>query len=170
LHIPPGAERVEDRLKLNGSFDLDQARFSSAKIQDRIEELSLRGQGRPNDLKTADPAAIRSRMQGDFQMAGGVISLENLEYTVPGAVIQLKGAYGVEGGTLDFAGTAKMQATISQMVGGWKGLLLSPADRFFRKNGAGTEVEIHIAGTRDNPEFGVEFGRTRPAAQTNEKR
>jgi hypothetical protein len=42
------------------------------------------------------------------------------------------------------------------MVGGWKGLLLKPADRFFKKNGAGTEVPIHIAGTYKNPEFGVD--------------
>jgi len=33
-----------------------------------------------------------------------------------------------------------MEATVSKMVGGWKGLLLKPADRFFKKNGAGTEV------------------------------
>ena len=66
-------------------------------------------------------------MKGNFQMAGGVITLPALKYTVPGAVIDLKGTYGVDGGTLDFAGTAKMQATVSQMVGGWKGLLLKPA-------------------------------------------
>jgi hypothetical protein len=49
-----------------------------------------------------------------------------------------------------------MQATVSKMVGGWKGLLLKPADRFFKKDGAGTEVPIHIAGTYKNPEFGVD--------------
>ena len=58
-----------------------------------------------------------------------------------------------------FAGTAKMQATVSAMVGGWKGLLLKPVDRYFEKDGAGTEVPIHINGTRENPQFGVEFNR-----------
>jgi len=28
-------------------------------------------------------------------------------------------------------------------------------DPFFEKNGAGTELPIHISGTRDNPVFGV---------------
>jgi hypothetical protein len=32
--------------------------------------------------------------------------------------------------------------------------LLKPADRFFKKNGAGTEIPIHIKGTRENPKFG----------------
>jgi hypothetical protein len=159
LHIPPGAPPVHERMQLSGSFVLDQAEFSNKKFQDELAELSERGQGRPKEAKTADAAQVRSRMEGDFQMADGVITLPGLTYTVPGATILLKGAYGVEGGTLDFAGTAKMEATVSEMVGGWKGMLLKPLDRHFQKDGAGTEVQIHIKGTREQPEFGVDFGR-----------
>ena len=36
----------------------------------------------------------------------------------------------MDGGTLDFTGKAMMEATVSQMVGGWAGALLKPADRF----------------------------------------
>ena len=158
LHIPPGTEPVHERMELNGSFKLDEARFTSAKMQHRIEELSLRGQGRPKDVKTTDPASVDSTMQGDFQMADGVITLPGLKYTVPGATIQVKGTYGVEGGALDFAGTAQLQATVSEMVGGWVGKLLKPADRYFKKDGAGTEVPIHIGGTREEPKFEVDFG------------
>jgi hypothetical protein len=98
-------------------------------------------------------------MQSDFTMVGGVIALPDLIYTVPGAEIDLKGTYSVKGGVLDFAGVAKTQATVSQLVGGWKGLLLTPADRFFKKDGAGTEVPIHIDGTREDPKFGVDLKR-----------
>jgi len=71
----------------------------------------------------------------------------------------VKGTYGVEDGALDFAGTAQLLATVSELVGGWKGLLLKPADRFFKKNGAGTEVPIRVSGTRQDPKFGVDLGR-----------
>jgi hypothetical protein len=80
---------------------------------------------------------------------------------VPGANIELKGTYGMDGGALDFAGVAKLDATVSKMVGGVFGVLLKPADRFFKKDGAGTEVPIHISGTRQDPKFGVDFGRKR---------
>jgi hypothetical protein len=161
LHIPPGPVPVHERLKLNGWFVLDKARFASEKIQGRITELSLRGQGRPGDVKATDPASILSQMRGSFQLAGGVVTLPALDYTVPGAKIQLKGTYGLVGGALDFAGTAKMEASVSKIVGGWKGLLLSPADRYFKKDGAGTEVPIHINGTREAPKFGIDFARMR---------
>jgi hypothetical protein len=104
-------------------------------------------------------------------MAGGVISLPNLVYTVPGPTIDLKGTYGLDGGTLDFTGKAKMQATVSEMVGGWVGALLKPADRFFKKDGAGTEVPIRIQGTREQPKFGNDFGQRKNsgAAQPEEQ-
>jgi len=161
LHIPPGPVPVHKRLEIKGAFNLDRVRFTSDQIQGRITELSLRGQGRPKDVKQADAGLTRSTMLGSFQMAGGVIRLPALTYTVPGATIQLKGAYGVEGGTLDFEGNARLQASLSKVVGGWAGFLLKPADRIFKKDGAGTEIPIHISGTRSDPKFGVDFGRIR---------
>lgn len=162
LHIPPGPLPVHERMTLAGKFALDNARFTSAKIQGRIAELSLRGQGRPGDVKTIDPASILSHMQSSFQLASGVITLSALDYTVPGAQIQLKGTYGLEGGALNFEGSAKLDATVSKMVGGWKGLLLTPVDRHFKREGAGTEVPIHIEGTREQPKFGIGLNRMKP--------
>jgi hypothetical protein len=158
LEIPPGKEPVHHRIKLKGNFTLDDAQFTDAKIQQRIGDLSLRGQGQPKEAKNQDAKDdVRSTMQSDFQMGDAVITLPDLKYSVPGADIYMKGTYGVDGGTLNFTGTARMQATVSQMVGGWKGFLLKPADRFFKKDGAGTEVPIHIDGTREHPDFGVDI-------------
>jgi len=161
LEIPPGSAPVDERLKLNGSFTLEDAQFTSTKIQNEVSELSLRGQGRPDELRHGQGTDVRSTMQSDFTMADATITLPNLKYTVPGAEIDLAGTYGVEGGLLNFTGTAKTQATVSEMVGGWKGALLKPVDRYFKKDGAGTEVPIHVSGTRDNPAFGVDLGRTK---------
>ncbi|MGB7266221.1 MAG: AsmA-like C-terminal region-containing protein [Terracidiphilus sp.] len=158
LEIPPGTDPVVERLKLNGSFALDNAEFTSEKIQDSIGQLSLRGQGDAKEAKHGGNADVLSAMQGDFTMASETVTLSDLKYTVPGAEIDLKGTYGVDGGVLNFAGTARTEAKVSQLVGGWKGLLLKPADRLFEKNGAGTQVPIHISGTREDPKFGVDFG------------
>ena len=158
LEIPPGAEPVQEKMKLNGSFLIEDAAFTSANIQNEVGELSMRGQGQPKDAKDAG-AEVRSAIESNLTMAGGVVTLPNLKYTVPGAEIDLKGTYGVDGGTLDFKGTARTEATVSQMVGGWKGILLKPADKLFRKDGAGTEVPIHIDGTEQDPRFGIDLGR-----------
>ncbi|MGH9604444.1 MAG: hypothetical protein ACRD3N_01975 [Terracidiphilus sp.] len=161
LDIPPGPAPVTDKLKLKGSFALSNVLFASPKIQDRIEELSLHGQGKPKAAKSADAPAVLSAIHGDFQMANGTVTLPNLVYTVPGAEIILNGTYGVNGGALNFSGKARMQATVSKMVGGWKGVLLTPVDKFFEHNGAGTVIPIEVKGTRKDPHFGIDFGRAK---------
>src|SRR5262249_40379349 len=44
LDIPPSSEPVHRRIRLNGTFTLNDAQFTDDKIQQRIGELSLRGQ------------------------------------------------------------------------------------------------------------------------------
>jgi hypothetical protein len=159
FNLPAGDEKVIDKLQLDGEFHLSQVRFSSEKMQGRIEDLSLRGQGKPDELKTASPKDVLSEMQGHFKMGDGVLQLPDLEYQVPGAQIDVQGKYGMQGGTLDFTGDAKLKATVSEVVGGWKGFLLKPVDGWLKKNGAGTDVPIKLSGTKKDPKFGVEFGR-----------
>ena len=158
FHLPPGPETVLEKLQLDGQFHLSQAQFDNEKIQGRIKELSLRGQGKPREVKTTDPTSVLSDMDGHFKLGDGMLQLPDLDYHVTGADIVVHGAYGLKEGTLDFKGDARLDATISQIVGGWKGFLLKPADRFLKKNGAGTDVPIRISGTRKDPSFGVEFG------------
>jgi hypothetical protein len=109
-------------------------------------------------MKQADPKTSTWEMQGNFHVANGVIALPDLVYGVQGAQVQLHGTYSLDG-EVSMDGTARMDATVSQMVGGWKGFLLKPADRFFKKDGAGTLVPIRVRGTRDQPDFSVDFGR-----------
>lgn len=159
LEIPPGPAPVDEKLKLKGKFTLGDVQFTSQKIQDKLCDLSLRGQGKAQEAKHDEITSVHSTMQSDFTMAHAVLTFPDLQYTVPGAQIDLSGTYGVRGGVLDFNGTAKTHATISEMVGGWKGDLLKPADRFFRKDGAGAEFPVRIAGTREDPKFGIDLNR-----------
>ena len=68
----------------------------------------------------------------------------------------------------DFAGTARTQATASQMLTGWKSILAMPLDRLLKKDGAGLEVPIKISGTKSRPKLGLDldklFSRAKEAA------
>ena len=66
LEIPPGPVPVEERLKLKGSFTLDDAQFTSAKIQNDVGQLSLRGQGLPKEAQQGEGADVRSAMRQRF--------------------------------------------------------------------------------------------------------
>lgn len=157
LEIPPGDVPVHQRMKLNGTFQLDNALFTSEKIQGWIGQLSARGQGRPDEARLPDASQTRSAMQSDFSLTNAVMALPDLQYRVLGAEIALKGSYGLDGGALNFDGAVKTQAPLSAMLGGWKGSMLRPFDRFFRKQGSpGTAIPLHVRGTEKQPQFSVE--------------
>jgi len=166
LDLPPGPQDVAHKLRLQGNFAIVNGRFSNEKIQNKVDELSLRSQGEielaQQKEREAKLAIVRSQMRGDFNLADASLNLSNLHYDIPGAHIKLDGIYSLDGARFNFTGTADMQATISRMVGGWKGLLLMPFDRVFAKNGAGTEVPFKVDGTKSDPHFGLDLGRRNP--------
>jgi hypothetical protein len=163
LDLPPGPQDVAHKLRLQGNFAIVNGRFSSEKIQSKIDQLSLRSQGQvelaTQEARDGKFQVVRSQMHGDFKLADAGLNLSNLHYDIPGAAIKLAGIYSLDGAKFNFAGTADMQATVSRMVGGWRGVLLMPFDRIFQKNGAGTEVPFKIDGTRSDPHFGLDFDR-----------
>ena len=89
-------------------------------------------------------------------MGGGMITFRNLTFEVPGANVQLNGTYALTDEKLDFYGTLRLKAKLSQMTTGVKSFLLKAVDPFFRK-GDVTELPIKITGTREHPSFGLDL-------------
>jgi len=169
FNLPPGPQDVPRRLQLKGSFQLLNIHFPDPKIQSKVDELSLRGQGHPKKAgqegdalkngnnQAATAANVASEMRGNFTLGGGQITLPTLNYRVPGAEVALQGNYNITNQALNFTGQARLDAHVSQMVTGWKSWLLKPVDPFFAKDGAGTEVPIKIGGTSSHPDIGLNF-------------
>jgi hypothetical protein len=155
--LPPGDRDVVEKLKLDGRFSVTDAKFKSREVQEKLDNLSHRAQGHPKDIDGGDE--VVSDLQGRFTLDRSIMNFSHLSFGVPGASIQLTGRYGLADETMDFHGTARMQATLSQMTTGFKSVLLRAADPFFKKNGAGTVLPIRITGTREHPSFGLEFHR-----------
>jgi hypothetical protein len=168
MSLPPGPEDVADRLKLNGSFTIHDAQFSNEKIQERINELSLRAQGKPKLAKEheEDTNAL-SELDGTFQLSDGSFTFSQLHFSVPGVQSDVSGEYSLDGNTFDFHGKLKLDAKLSQMTTGWKSVLLKPVDPFFKKDGVGTEIPFKVTGTRSAPHFGLDFGHQENKTEEN---
>jgi AsmA-like C-terminal region len=151
--LPPGEGDLADRLNLNGKFDVKQAQFTSPEVTAKIETLSRKGQGQPENK---DAGSSVSQLKGNFILDNGVITFRGLTFSVTGAEVALNGKYGLDKEDLDFYGKLRMQAKISQTTTGAKSFVLKAVDPFFRKNGQ-TEVPIKITGQRDHPSFGLDL-------------
>jgi hypothetical protein len=156
LELPPGHTKVPLRLKLNGHFDVASARFTSNTVQSKIDELSRRARGAPEDTSVAN---VASRLQGAFVLGGGVLSFSRVSFAVRGADIRMAGRYRLVPGTVDFTGTARLDAHVSEMVKGWKRFPLKIIDPLFSHDGAGTMLPISVTGPASKPDFKVEVGK-----------
>jgi len=161
--VPPGKGPIENRLRLNGTFRLIDARFTNETIQHELDVLSRRAQGHPKDT---DVDEVPWQMDGVFQMGGGRVNFPKLNFALEGARAEMAGAFVFAGQDLDFHGTARVHARVSQMMmSRWKSWLLKPVDPFFAKEGYGTVVDFKIGGTREKPTFGIDRGANHDKAK-----
>ncbi|MFZ3341033.1 MAG: AsmA-like C-terminal region-containing protein [Terriglobales bacterium] len=158
LNIPPGTEDVSQRMRLSGNFEVSGVHFANEKVQERVDDLSLRSQGKPKLAEAPNSPDVRSDMSGTFDLKQGKMSFSELHFEVPGTKVDMTGEYTLDGNTFDFYGKVRLDAKLSHMVTGWKSVLLKPVDPFFKKDGTGTELPIKITGTKSEPHIGLDFG------------
>jgi hypothetical protein len=156
--LPAGDDDVVNRLKLDGGFQLAQARFTNLNVQRQITKLSRRGRGEESDEGAEDERVV-SNLRGRFKLASGELRFSELTFAVPGSVVQLSGFYNLHSQEMDFRGELLTDATLADMTSGVKSLLVRLAQPLFRRKGGGSRLPIRISGTRDKPQFGLDFGR-----------
>ena len=158
LQIRPGSERVVEKLSLRGRFELRQIHFTDPVIEDKVDMMSLRAEGKPREAKPGAPD-VTSKMTGFFDAQNGTMKITDLAYELPGATVNLAGLYSLDGKEFNFTGKVRTKAALSNMVASkWKSLLLKPIDPLFKKDGAGGEIPISITGAGDKPHVGLKLG------------
>jgi hypothetical protein len=156
IKLPPGETPTGRRIVVDGRFGLAETEFTSQQVQSKMEAFSRRSQGKSEE----DPLGrVMTNLSGQVRVANGVARLRGLRFQVPGARVSLDGTYALASGALDFRGQLRMQATVSEAVGGFKSIFLKPFNPLFRKDGAGAVLPIKIEGTREDPKFGLEVGK-----------
>lgn len=152
LELPPGDVPVPAKLRLDGTFAIRDGGFTSDGVQQKVDELSRRGQGEPENDAIRN---VMSDFDGRFTLRDGVLRLPQLQFSVSGADVRLAGTYTLQGEQLAFEGDLRLRARVSETTTGFKSFLLRAIDPLLARDGAGTLLPIRLGGTVAEPEFGV---------------
>ena len=165
--IPPGNEPFLEKVKLQGRFGIDQGTFSKPETQQDVNKLSAGARGEDKD----DPETVLSDLKGQVKLEGGVARFSDLSFGVPGAQAHLHGTYNIINHGIDLHGTMRVDTKISKTTSGIKALLLKVMDPFFKKKKKGEVVSVHIGGTYEKPDFGLDLvkGGSTPAPNGQEQ-
>lgn len=156
IWIPQGRRDLAHRMRLEGHFAIRSSRFTDPGVEEKITRLSRRATGHPR--QTSGPLAVFN-MKGHFVISNAVMSFSALSFEVPGAAVSLHGTYGLANEDLNFKGTLRLQAKLSQTTTGIKSLLLRIVDPLFKGKHAGSVIPIKITGTTAHPSFGIQVGK-----------
>ena len=129
LELPPGHVDVLQKLNLDGLFEMTGARFGAGGIQTKVNELSQKARGE-GDQRAGE---VVSDFTGTFAMRGGVIRFSRITFAIPGARVNLTGAYAVRSEVLDFRGTVRLDAKLSELTSGGKAFFLKLIEPLFRR-------------------------------------
>ena len=152
-----GKQPILSRLELEGSVRAERVTFTNDVVQEKIDVLSRKAQGRPADASIDE---VASEVATKFWLRNGEFTYQGLSFAVQGADVRLAGTHSLRSKSLNLAGEVLLKATVSQTMTGYKSWLLKPFDPLFKKNGAGTRLAIRVQGTQDQPKVGLEIGKT----------
>ena len=156
LVLPPGDRDATEKLRLNGSFQLASAQFTKGNLQEKVNELSQKARGAGDTDEPSD--RVVSDFTGVFVMQNGVIQFSDLTFAVPGAKVDLAGNYTVRSEELDFRGTVRLEAKLSELTTGVKSFLLKLLDPLMRREDI-TVIPVTVKGTAEKPDFGLDIKR-----------
>jgi len=160
--LPPGDHPFLQRVRLTGDFGIAGGQFTKTSTQETIDDFSQRASGekpedkKPEDKKDEDDTAI-SKLSGHVELRNATANLSDFAFVVPGASATMHGTYQLETHKIDLHGILKSEAELSKMSSGFKSVLLKPFNGLFKKKHAGAVVAVHLVGTYEDPQPGVDI-------------
>ena len=155
VEIPSGARPFLEKVKLRGVFGIDEGSFTKPETQKDVNKLSAGARGENKD----DVETAMADLKGQVVLEDGIAKFSDLSFGVPGARANLHGTYNIINHKIDLHGPMKVDSQISNTASGMKALLLKMMDPFFKKKKKGEVVPVHISGTYEHPQFGLDLAR-----------
>lgn len=159
--IPSGGESFLKKVKMQGSFGVDEGNFSKSETQKNVNELSAGARGE----KIEDAETVLTDLKGRATLDDGIARFSDISFGVPGAAARMYGNYNLLTEKIDLHGRMRVDAKISKTTTGVKSLLLKAIDPIFKKKKTGEIVPVHISGTYGHPQFGLDL--TKPTSPSN---
>ena len=154
--IRPGKDPFLDKLEMDGEFAIHNGRFTRWDTQENVERLSAGARGQNKSA----PENVDTDLRGKVEMTHGIANFSDLDFGIPGVKAKLHGTYNLESHRTSLHGQMRVETNISNTSSGMKAVILKVMDPFFKKKkNEGEMVPVHILGTYEKPDFGLDLGQ-----------
>jgi len=91
-------------MRLEGTFAIHGAEFNDPGMQQKVDAMSMRAQGKPRLANVRDAEVVASSLAAKFSQANAVVEVSELNYQTPGAQAQMEGKVELVESTFEFHG------------------------------------------------------------------
>jgi hypothetical protein len=151
--LASGDDPFLDRLRIGGGFLIRQGGFTNSDTQLDVDKLSAGARGKNKDT----PDDVVTDLTGQTEMEHAVANFSDIDFRIPGAHAKLHGTYNVENYRVNLHGKMHVESQISKTSSGVKAFFLKMMDPLFKKKKKGEVVPVHILGTYEKPDFGLDL-------------
>lgn len=159
--VPPRGKQFLEELELEGDFDISDGHFEKKTTKTRVDKFSAAALGEEKETHEDPPPAdstesVPAQLRGHVVLRSTIATMTDVSLSIPGADANMHGTFNVVSQKIDFHGTVRTNADLSQQTSGIKSIFAKVLDPFFRKK-RGTVVPVEMSGTYRNPHFGLDL-------------
>jgi AsmA-like C-terminal region len=159
--VPPRGKQLLEELALEGDFDVSNGHFEKTTTKASVDKFSAGASGEKKETH-ANPApadsteSVAAQLRGHVVLRSTIATMTDVSLSVPGADANMHGTFNVISQKIDFHGTVRTNADLSQQSSGAISIFAKVLDPFFRKK-RGTVVPVVMSGTYRDPHFGLDL-------------
>lgn len=143
---PPGPRKFIEKIRLDLVFGMSGSRFTKPGTEESIDRISESAQGESRKEEDEDPRTALSQIRGHIHLSGGIASISDASFTVPGATATVRGTYRLQDQRVDLHGVLDTKGHLSDTTSGFKALVLKAITPLFKKKHSVRIVPFKIIG------------------------
>ena len=155
--IPPVDAPFLQKVRVGADFGIVGGEFTDPDNRKTVNDFSERARGQKPDDDSEKSDRVVSNLAGHVELKDASANFSHFSFAIPGASAKMQGTYGLIDRKINLHGTLKSEAELSELKTGVMSVLLKPFDRFFKKKHAGAVIPVHLVGTYDDPQPGVDI-------------
>jgi hypothetical protein len=159
--VPPRGKQLLEELALEGDFDVSDGHFEKTTTKARVDRFSAGASGEKKETHVNSPPSdstdsVAAQLRGHVVLRSTIATMSDVSLSIPGADANMHGTFNVISQKIDFHGTVRTNADLSQQSSGIKSMFAKVLDPFFRKKRS-TVVPVVMNGTYHDPHFGLDL-------------
>jgi hypothetical protein len=159
--VPPRGKRLLEELALEGDFDISDGHFEKTTTKASADKFSAAASGEKKETHAGPPPAdstegVPVQLRGHVVLRSAIATMTDVLLSIPGADANMHGTFNVISQEIDFHGTVRTNADLSQQTSGIKSMFAKVLDPLFKRK-RGTVVPVVMNGTYRAPHFGLDL-------------